>query len=1361
MITTRTFLHFLIFLLPLFLLAQDDLQLSKLTPSYSEDFSRYKSHPSICFSDAFLGKDGELWLVTCGAGQQINLPLFQFDGYEFKSLQHQFSKLSTNTNIYGLIEGYKIVGKEYDNKTEKERLFILDLYTNDLQLHELPEEGRVSTMYVSKENQIYFVIKKTGWFYFYEWVSEQFILINKIKTEHQDIVPSNLNVKYFDGKTMWIGASQIETNFLERIDINSGIVQRFNSTDLKIKEERRSTTTLNIKIGKIQVFGESSFLICSIDNRGVQLFKLDPTGIQFFRVDGIPINLRDINIGQDGKGNLIYVFSDKKLKHAAILEGTQGNRFDYSSFFKAMDGFRIRKLISPDFKKQILICNTNGILLHKVKSSEAIQNYLASKSIRAIAELPNQEFLIATQNEERFLLNIKNKSTRPIDLSHCKFKFQKIIPDGDGKLWAVGFNNFIKYDPKTNICEKFPIAVNGINKFDLLDNDKIVFSNRKEIGVYDLSNNSVKIFEVNGEVFKIPGFIHDLRIAENGMLWAATSQGLLRIDLDRGTVEVIGKEKPFTDPRFLCIDEDEQGRLWLGTPRNGIYIYDPATKAIQTVNSKNGLGNNTVVTIVADDEGMRWVGTYNGISLVSPEGKLITNFYEEDGVINRESNRYSRLKSSDGKILIGSIKGLTVIDPQKIKEDLMQSKNLKVYLTQLEYIDTHTGKDTIRKVGLKNLETITLPAARRNLKIHFATSNYFRPSENKYAYMFEGEDSDWTDLGNLPNLNLKNLSAGNHRLLIKGGDGIGNWTKDPLIINIEAKEYFYKTRLFYLLCGLLLGGIVLLWIYNLRSEIKRATKQIRKDKEIIEQQAEQLKELDKAKTQFFTNISHEFRTPLTIISGMIDQIKSKPDVWLDKGAAMIKQNTLNLLNLINQILDLRKLESKKLTLNLVQGDIVNYLRYLIESYQSYAENVGLQLHFLAARPSIVMDYDPEKILRIVSNLLSNATKYNKEGGHIYFHIDEIINKDAKDELVIRVQDTGAGIPEEKLEDIFGRFFQANIPGEKKVMGSGIGLSLTYELVKLMNGEINVNSKVGVGTTFTVNLPITNKSNIVDSFHDSLTPSLENEMMVTMPVANKSVDIPIKERENQVDQPNLLIVEDNPQVQQILVASLEDEYQLQIANNGQEGIDKAIEQIPDIIISDVMMPEKNGFELTATLKTDERTDHIPIILLTAKSDLDSRISGLEKGADAYLAKPFEERELKVRLEKLLELRKKLQARYAQFSSGETAPAVIEDPFLKKVYAYVEKQISNPELDMNKLCRSLGMSRSQVFRKLKALTDKSPTVFIRTIRLQKGKKLLETSDLTVSEVAYDVGFTSLNYFSSAFFEEFGVRPSATRK
>ena len=568
----------------------------------------------------------------------------------------------------------------------------------------------------------------------------------------------------------------------------------------------------------------------------------------------------------------------------------------------------------------------------------------------------------------------------------------------------------------------------------------------------------------------------------------------------------------------------------------------------------------------------------------------------------------------------------------------------------------------------------------------------------------------------------------------------------------QAQQKSFRTILSIALAG---AFLIILIIARYTQQKRKANEKLQRLNAEVSLQKEKLEELDVLKSQFFTNISHEFRTPLTIISGMIDQVKTKPDLWLEKGSQMIKQNTLSLLNLVNQILDLRKLESGALKLDLVQGDIIQYLRYITESYQSYADNNGLKLHFLAARPKLIMDYDPDKILRVVSNLLSNAVKYTVDGGDIYFHIDTKTENDIG-QLQIRIQDTGSGIPESQLKHIFDRFYQVDDSGiyrdTQKSGGTGIGLALTKEFVKLMHGDIEVDSELGVGTTFSIKLPITNNSTVSEAFSPIEAPTIQAADMV---ISNVPQNIGNLKNEK----PLLLIVEDNIDVQQFLIACLKEDYQLLIEDNGQKGIDVAIEQVPALIVSDVMMPVKDGFELCDILKKDERTSHIPIILLTAKADMDSKISGLEKGADAYLTKPFEQRELLIRLKKLLELRIELQAQYRSLNPNDKNHP--EDIFIQKVRMAIEKNISDENFGIIQLCRVIALSRAQLHNKIKALTGLSTSFFIRSIRLQKAKQLLETTDLNVSEIAYEVGFKSSAYFSTVYLEEYGVSPSKTRK
>lgn len=516
----------------------------------------------------------------------------------------------------------------------------------------------------------------------------------------------------------------------------------------------------------------------------------------------------------------------------------------------------------------------------------------------------------------------------------------------------------------------------------------------------------------------------------------------------------------------------------------------------------------------------------------------------------------------------------------------------------------------------------------------------------------------------------------------------------------------------------------------------------------LEEKNEHLQELDHFKTEFFTNISHEFRTPLTVIRGMADQIEESPQRWTSRGIQMIRRNTNSLLELVNQILELRQLEMGKWQIRPIHADITAYIRYIFDSFQLLAETRDIQMQLEGSEEPIEMDYDPEKFLRVLSNLLDNALKFTPAGGQIQLQWQREDN-----ELILRIKDTGAGISPALLPHIFDRFFYR--PNDQNnPNGSGIGLSLVSELIKLMEGEISVESQIGSGTAFTIHLPIRNEADAQEVNHPAASPA----KLASMPSAEV-----VSTLDASSDLPLLLIVEDHPDVSAYLAACLEGRYRLIFAKDGQEGIDKALAEIPDIIISDVMMPKKSGLELCQTIKHDARTNHIPIVLLTAKADFDAKMEGLEQGADAYLAKPFEKKELLLRLEKLLELRERLQARYSQpfeAPAAETEPSEEEDAFIVELRKTVHDHMEDEGFGIPELCKAMAVSRTQLHRKIKALTGRSTSSFVRSLRLVKARELLKSTDWNISQVAYEVGFRDPKYFSRTFTEEYGISPKNAR-
>lgn len=510
-------------------------------------------------------------------------------------------------------------------------------------------------------------------------------------------------------------------------------------------------------------------------------------------------------------------------------------------------------------------------------------------------------------------------------------------------------------------------------------------------------------------------------------------------------------------------------------------------------------------------------------------------------------------------------------------------------------------------------------------------------------------------------------------------------------------------------------------------------------------ESERLRELDELKNRLYTNITHEFRTPLTVIMGMANEIDD------ERIKRLINRNSNNLLRLINQILDLSKLESGKMSLNLAQGDIISYLQYLTESFLSAAEAKQIRLSFYPEVPTLKMDFDEEKIQLIVYNLLSNAIKFTPIGGKIIFHA-RTSKTEGKQQLQLKVQDSGAGIPAEHLPFIFDRFYQVDNPNVTNQGGTGIGLALTKELIEFMGGEISVHSEEGQGSLFSFFLPIENNASTNEGSWKAIAV-VEEPQAAPSSLADTHFSL-------LDDRPLLLIIEDNADVIEYIERLLEKTYHVRSVRNGKDGIDEALRLIPDIIVSDIMMPGKNGFEVCDYLKNNSRTSHIPIILLTAKTAKEEQVRGLRYGADAFLTKPFHKEELLVRLQKLIELRQKLQSHYLKDEKGLTTPSK-EEQFLSTLRACIEKHMDDSDLSVNDLCRAVQLSHAHLYRKLKALTNLTPVQFIRYIRLRKAKTLLETTAMNISEIAYAVGFSDPNYFSRIYHKEMGITPTESRK
>jgi len=500
---------------------------------------------------------------------------------------------------------------------------------------------------------------------------------------------------------------------------------------------------------------------------------------------------------------------------------------------------------------------------------------------------------------------------------------------------------------------------------------------------------------------------------------------------------------------------------------------------------------------------------------------------------------------------------------------------------------------------------------------------------------------------------------------------------------------------------------------------------------------------------------------------MADQMKENPKEWFSEGIIMIKRNAGRLLLLVNQILDLSKLESGKIEMNYHQGDFISYLKYLITNTQSFAESKKLKLHFHSEQDILMMDFDDVKIQQVINNLLSNAVKFTPENGHIYVLIRAVESMDGiknTQKVQIKIKDTGIGIHEAVLPFIFDRFYQVDDSSVRFGEGSGIGLALVKELVKLMQGEINVTSKVGEGTEFTLILPITKVAPKFKSFTqqaDFDSPSSKSKVNV-VPVESINTELEKVDLKFIASKQTILLIEDNSDVVAYIASLIQKDYNFLVGKDGLEGIEIALQNIPDLIITDVMMPYKDGFEVCRTLKTNIKTSHIPIIMLTAKSDLESKLEGLENGADDYIMKPFNKSELLVRIKNSLLLRIKLREHYLSILNADEREKdydeedSLDKQFLQKLKSVVEFNIQDVEFSVESLCKEMNMSHSQLHRKITALTGLSPVKFIRDRRLSISKSLLRNKELSINLIATQVGFQDPGYFSRIFKQEVGVTP-----
>ncbi|MDR6781558.1 ligand-binding sensor domain-containing protein/CheY-like chemotaxis protein/AraC-like DNA-binding protein [Pedobacter africanus] len=991
--------------------------------------------------------------------------------------------------------------------------------------------------------------------------------------------------------------------------------------------------------------------------------------------------------------------------------------------------------------------------------STSVKNGLSSNVVSSIVEDEKHNLWIGTEAEG---LNYYDRATgkftsfkhdpeNPSSLSSNLVKAISI--DQKGKVWIgtyeggldvylPGSNSFKHYKPDPSD----PKALNSNRIVCLLhDSQDRLWVGTRAHGLFLYNEN-----EDNFSPFTRQSNQQDLKFTRylfedsKKNIWIATNSGTYILGPNAKQVRrftVADNISTFDD--INLIQEDIKGTIWLGSYDSGLIRYHPASNKIKFYTTANGLPSNVVLGVLEDHHGYLWISTADGLAKF--DKKVFKTFTVQDGLPGNVFNYNSFFKDSKGEFFFGGYNGLVSFFPDQIREN---KKVPKVIFTRLRLFNKTVAIGDESNLLSRNIsltKEITFSHSQNIFSFDFAVLNYIKSEKNKYAYKLEGVDKDWNFVTS-PTATFNNLPSGTYKLLIKGANNDGVWTDYPEEIIIHVLPPFWKTWWAYLIYGICLSAILFLvfrflWIRAL----------LRKEHEVYQM-----------KMDFFTNVSHEIRTPLTLIVGPLENLinDTKESPRLNRRLLTVKKNAGRLTRLVNELMDFRKEEAGKMTLNVSPENIVEFAKEIYLSFQYLAIKHHIDYQFKSSEDNIEVYFDHSQLEKVFFNLLSNAFKFTPDYGVIVLSV----KRGEKGYVEISVIDNGKGIPEDSRDKIFTNFYQVKDPLSRH-SGTGIGLALSRKIARLHHGDLlllpnQLPGETNIQTCFCLKL----KTGSQHFKKDELIPqyvNVESPDLYRLPQEIALEEEPALTEEGIAEERvTLLIVEDNPEIRDFVKASLKPFYHILEAEDGGRGAEIAFEKIPDIIVSDVMMPVMDGLELCRTLKTDPRTSHIPIILLTARSGNIHEVSGLKTGAEAYITKPFSIDVLQLNIKNLLSLQANMRRKFSQQITLQPSNILIEstdEEFLNKIMGIIENNFSVDDFNVNILAAEVGMSTPILYKKIKTLTGLTVNNFIKSVRLKRAAQLLKQDAYTVYEVAYMVGFSDSKYFSKEFVKQFGRTPS----
>lgn len=1079
-----------------------------------------------------------------------------------------------------------------------------------------------------------------------------------------------------------------------------------------VVEESRGVIWLGTDHGGINVIRKEDFSVSYIRHNGENKYSLVHNSIYSLYKDNAGI----IWVGAYKNGVNYYHKNIIRFQHYQ----------NYASDPESLPYDDVNRFVEDD-KGNIWIGTNGGGLLYFNRSTGKFTRYThdpgdpASISSDIIVSLMidrNKNLWIGTylgglnRFDGKTFTRYRNKPGDPGSLPSDNV--WEIFEDSGGRIWVGTVEDGLQvFDPET---EKFHVYVAG-----------------------------------NGETLH-NNYISAIAEDRRGRIWTGGNKGIDVIDKKTGKVIHFsndpGNPESLASNTVFWILKDSRGDIWIGT-EEGLDLFNSEQNNFRHFTREDGLPHNTVLTILEDDRRTLWLSTPNGLSNLQrryADGKhsvTIKNYDECDGLQGKVFNENAALKLSDGLLIFGGPNGYNIFDPSELGTN-NQIPEVTFTDFQLFNKSVATGKKINKRIilpqSISTTDHIILKHYENVFSIEFAAFGFFQPEKSKYKYQLAGFDNEWhvVDHENR-RVTYTNLDPGDYTFTVMASNNEGVWNNRGNSIKISVLAPFWKTPEAYFLYALLVGGIL---YAGRRVMLQRERMKFRIEQE--RREARQLHQLDVMKIRFFTNVSHELRTPLALIMAPVEKLLKTGGEEHLKHFQMIQRNARRLLNMVNQLLDFRKIEVEGIKLHPTEGNIIKFLEETVLSFSDLSEKENITLSFQANVPELDASFDMDKLEKVLFNLLSNAFKFTPEHGKITVTVTCLDNDSSSDGIKIieiKVKDTGIGIPDDKQEKIFERFFRHEVPSSMVNQGSGIGLSITREFVRIHGGTISVDSTPGIGSCFTVTIPVREISDVAGQART------EGQEPDQKPVPGRKTAV-------------VLVVEDNEDFRFYLKDCLMASFTILEAKNGKEGWQKALSNMPDLILSDLMMPEMDGIDLCKKVKKDPRTAHIPFVLLTAHRAEEQKLKGLNIGASDYVTKPFNFALLLSRIKNLISQRELLQKVLEKKISVETSRVEItslDDKLILDAARIVEENMEDPDFSVEALSRELGMSRANLYKKMVALTGQSPVAFIRKIRLQHAAQFLEKSQLTVAEVAYRVGFNSTKYFTKYFKSEFNTLPS----